>query len=59
MLQKENNKNVVKYIGAIDDNVRSAEAVKDRFLATAINELLSGKDIAVKETKAIGCSVKQ
>ena len=59
LLQKENNKNVVKYIGAIDDNVRSAEAVKDRFLATAINELLAGKEISVKETKAIGCSVKQ
>lgn len=59
LLQKEDNKNVVKYIGAIDDNVRNAEAVKDRFLANAVNELLAGKEVTVTETKAIGCTVKQ
>jgi len=59
LLQKEGGKNIVKYIGAIDDNVRNASAVKDRFLANAVNELLEGKEISVKETKAIGCSVKQ
>ena len=59
LLQKEADKNVVKYIGAIDDNVRSADAVKERFLANAVNELLAGKEVTVKETKAIGCSVKQ
>jgi len=59
LLQKENGKNIVKYIGAIDDNVRNASAVKEQFLANAVNELLEGKEITVKETKAIGCSVKQ
>ncbi len=59
LLQKEDGKNVVKYIGAIDDNVRNASEVKDRFLANAVNELLEGKEVTVKETKAIGCSVKQ
>lgn len=59
LLKKENDKNIVKYIGAIDDNVRNASEVKDRFLANAVNELLEGKEISVKETKAIGCSVKQ
>lgn len=59
LLQKEADKNVVKYIGAIDDNVRSAAEVKERFLANAVNELLAGKEVSVKETKAIGCSVKQ
>lgn len=59
LLQKENDKNVVKYIGAIDDNVRKADAVTDRFLANAVNELLAGKEVSVTETKAIGCSVKQ
>lgn len=59
LLQKEGGKNIVKYIGAIDDNVRSASAVKERFLANAVNELLAGKEVTVKETKAIGCSVKQ
>ena len=41
------------------DNVRNASEVKERFLANAVNELLAGKEISVKETKAIGCSVKQ
>ncbi len=59
LLQKENGKNIVKYIGAIDDNVRNASEVKEQFLANAVNELLEGKEITVKETKAIGCSVKQ
>ena len=58
LLQKENNKKIVKYIGAIDDNVRNGDAVKERFLANAINELLNGKEVSVKETKAIGCSIK-
>src|SRR5690606_37965872 len=38
LLQKEKGKNIVKYIGAIDDNVRHAAQVKDRFLANAVNE---------------------
>ena len=59
LLQKEGTKNIVKYIGAIDDNVRNAAEVKERFLANAVNELLEGKEVSVKETKAIGCSVKQ
>jgi len=58
LLQKENNQLIVKYIGAIDDNVRDASAVKERFLANAVNELLQGKEVTVKETKAIGCGVK-
>lgn len=59
VLQKQNGKNIVKYIGAIDDNVRNASGVKERFVANAVNELLAGKEVSVKETKAIGCSVKQ
>lgn len=58
LLQKEKGKSIVKYIGAIDDNVRNGNAVKERFLANAINELLQGKEVTVKETKAIGCSIK-
>nr|WP_235906155.1 thioredoxin family protein [Patiriisocius marinistellae] len=58
LLKKEDNGNVVKYIGAIDDNVRNASSVKETFLANAVDELLAGKDVTVKETKAIGCSIK-
>lgn len=58
LLNKENDKLIVKYIGAIDDNVRNGSAVKERFLANAVNQLLNGEEITLKETKAIGCSVK-
>lgn len=59
LLHKEKKGNVVKYIGAIDDNVRNGAEVNEQFLATAIDELLAGKEVTLKETKAIGCSVKQ
>lgn len=49
---------VVKYIGAIDDNARAADAVEERYLANAINALMTGKDINPATTKAIGCSIK-
>jgi len=59
LLENTDDGRVVRYIGAIDDNVRSASAVKERFLANAVYELLDGKEVTLKETKAIGCSVKQ
>lgn len=59
LLEKTDEGRVVRYIGAIDDNVRNGAAVKDRFLANAVYELLDGKEVTLKETKAIGCSVKQ
>lgn len=58
LLEKTKKGNVVKYIGAIDDNSRNESAVKERFLENAVNALLEGKEIEVKETKAIGCSIK-
>ena len=48
----------VKYIGAIDDNARDAEAVEVRYLADAINALEMDKDPDPSFTKAIGCSIK-
>ncbi|MDC7996155.1 thioredoxin family protein [Altibacter sp. HG106] len=60
ILQKEKTGDLtVAYIGAIDDNVRDADNVNERFAANAVNELLAGKEVSVKETRAIGCSVKQ
>lgn len=58
LLQKTNNGNVVKYIGAIDDNYSDESAVKTKYLENAINSLLNNEEIAVKSTKAIGCSIK-
>lgn len=49
---------VVKYIGAIDDNADDANDVKKHYLEDAIASLESGKDPSPAVTKAIGCSIK-
>lgn len=47
------------YHGAIDDNPSDASAVGRNHLKEAINELAAGKDIAVKESKSVGCGIKR
>lgn len=48
----------VKYIGAIDDNFQDATKVETAYVENAVNQLLSGKEVEIIETKAIGCSIK-
>lgn len=47
------------YHGAIDDNPSDASAVNREHLKMAINELAAGKEIAVKESKSVGCTIKR
>ena len=54
---KENGKLVIKYSGAIDDNGAEPTKVKNRYVANAVDALLAGKDVAVKETRSIGCQI--
>lgn len=59
LLQKnKEEKYIVKYVGAIDNSSRDANAVTEKYLENAVDALLMGKKIQVKETKAIGCSIK-
>ncbi len=58
VLEKTAKGNIVRYIGAIDDNYDDPSAVKSRYVEDAVNALLSGKEVPVKQTKAIGCSIK-
>lgn len=58
VLQKTKKGNVVKYIGAIDDNYQDASAVKTKYVENAVDALLNGEDVKQKETKAIGCTIK-
>jgi peroxiredoxin len=58
VLEKTKKGNVVKYIGAIDDNHEDASAVKIKFVENAVDALLKGEEVMRKETKAIGCSIK-
>lgn len=52
------NEMTLRYVGAIDDSARDAEAVEVKFLENAIDALIAGKEIEPKKTKAIGCSIK-
>ncbi|MEH0156052.1 redoxin domain-containing protein [Limibacter armeniacum] len=58
LLNKENNKLVVKYIGAIDNNYKDASKATEKYVADAVEALVSGTEVSVAETKAIGCSIK-
>lgn len=58
LLKKEGSEFTVSYIGAIDDSARDENSVKQTYLADAIDALLAGNEIQLKETKAIGCSIK-
>ena len=59
VLQKEDEKNIVRYIGAIDDSSRNPKNVTKRFVEQSVNDLLAGKTLTVTRTKAIGCSIKK
>ena len=58
ILEKSTEGNIVKYIGAIDDNYKDAAAVKTKYAENAVDALLAGKEIEQKTTRAIGCSIK-
>lgn len=47
------------YHGAIDDNPSDETKVTRHHLREAINELAGGKEITVKESRSVGCSIKR
>ena len=59
VLQKEDEKNIVRYIGAIDDSSRNPKNVTKRYVEQSVNDLLAGKTLTITRTKAIGCSIKK
>ncbi len=59
VLQKEDEKNIVRYIGAIDDSSRNPNNVTKRYVEQSVNDLLAGKTLTITRTKAIGCSIKK
>ncbi len=58
ILEKQGDKNIVRYIGAIDNNYKDATKASTHYAQDALDALLSGKEVAVPTTKAIGCSIK-
>lgn len=47
------------YHGAINDNPGSPSDAKRQHLKQAIDETVAGKDVAVKETRSVGCGIKR
>ena len=47
------------YHGAIDDNPADASRVERSHLKEAINQVTTGKDVSVKETRSVGCGIKR
>ena len=58
LLERTAKGNVVRYIGAIDDNYKDATQVTTKYVEDAVDALLEGNDITTKETRAVGCSIK-
>lgn len=48
----------LQYHGKIDDNWNYPNQVKEHYLRDAIKALLEGKEVEVKETYSIGCTIK-
>jgi hypothetical protein len=47
------------YHGAIDDNPSDATAVGRHHLEVAVDEMVAGKDVSVKESRSVGCTIKR
>jgi peroxiredoxin len=58
VLENVSGKFTVRYIGAIDNNTRSASAADKKYVENAVDALLAGSAPDVTKTKAIGCSIK-
>jgi len=54
-----NNNGKLVYHGAIDDSPYNAASVNRHHLKEAMNEALSGKEVSVKQSKSVGCSIKR
>ncbi|MBU3740860.1 MAG: thioredoxin family protein [Candidatus Kapabacteria bacterium] len=49
---------IVQYIGAIDDEPQDAAKAEEKFVESAIDNLIAGKPVEPSFTKAIGCTIK-
>ena len=47
------------YHGAIDNNANGPESVTRKHLVIAIDEMMAGKEVSVKTTRSVGCTIKR
>ncbi|MBP7244350.1 MAG: thioredoxin family protein [Bacteroidia bacterium] len=58
IVEKQKSNLKMKYIGAIDDNTDEPEAATKKYVESAVDEILAGKEVTTPMTKAIGCTIK-
>lgn len=58
VLNKENGKNIVRYMGAIDNNYADANDVSKKYVEAAVDALLAKKEVKEPTTAAVGCGIK-
>lgn len=58
ILERDNNKFKVVYIGTIDNNPKDPEKATKHYIDDAMNALMSDEEIEVSKTKAVGCTIK-
>ena len=54
-----NKESVLVYHGATDDNPTDPGNVKRQHLKAAMDEMLAGKEVTVKTSRSVGCSIKR
>jgi hypothetical protein len=57
VIWREKDQFEIKYSGAIDDNGMHHKKVNQAYIQLAVNELLMGKEVTLKETNSIGCRI--
>jgi peroxiredoxin len=56
VIWKENNKWIIKYSGAIDNNGEHPALAKP-YIANAVDDLLNNKPVSMPETQSFGCAI--
>lgn len=49
---------IVSYLGAVDNNHKDPNAVTEKYVENAVDNLLEGKPVKTTSTKAVGCTIK-
>lgn len=58
IVQKQGKENVVKFVGAIDNNHQDATKADKKYAENALDALLAGKTPELGFVKAVGCGIK-
>ncbi|MEM6265118.1 MAG: redoxin domain-containing protein, partial [Bacteroidota bacterium] len=58
LLERVGDQLIVRYVGAIDDNYKSADDVEERYVEGAVDAILAKETVDPNQIPAVGCGVK-